>query len=196
MVGRCRPFVTPSPSLINTVPVADYDAPDVLVVSKPEQLRAIADDLRTKIVALLRERARSTQELAEALNLPKGTVGHHVKVLERAGLIKVVRTRRVRAVTEKYYGRVARLFVFRAEEAADVVPTLGAATLRQAADEVEHAPAGANFGLVRARLTPADARRLERRLDRLIDDFRAREVPEGILFGLVAALWSAEAPDA
>ena len=42
--------------------------------------------------------------------MPKGTVGHHLKVLEKAGLIRVVRTRQVRALTEKYYGRVARLF--------------------------------------------------------------------------------------
>ena len=42
--------------------------------------------------------------------MPKGTVGHHLKVLETAGLVRVVRTRQVRALTEKYYGRVARLF--------------------------------------------------------------------------------------
>src|SRR5919204_4535447 len=89
----------------------DYEAEDVLVVDKPDQLRALADDLRATMIALLRDRARSTQELAEELELPKGTVGHHLKVLERAGLIHVVRTRQVRALTEKYYGRVAWLFI-------------------------------------------------------------------------------------
>ena len=43
---------------------------------------------------LLRERAASTSELAVALEAPKGTVGHHLKVLESAGLIRVVRTAR------------------------------------------------------------------------------------------------------
>src|SRR5206468_3958555 len=57
----------------------DYEAPDVLVVSERAQLRAIADDVRTTIVALLRERARSTQQLAHELGMPKGTVGHHLK---------------------------------------------------------------------------------------------------------------------
>src|SRR5437870_1292731 len=75
-----------------TLPVPDYEADDVLVVSEPERLRALADDLRNKIVMRLRERARSISELAEELELPKGTVGHHVKVLEKAGLIRVVRT--------------------------------------------------------------------------------------------------------
>ena len=40
-------------------------------------------------------RARPLDDRARnALGLPKGTVGHHVKVLEKAGLIQVVRTRR------------------------------------------------------------------------------------------------------
>ena len=94
----------------------DYELDDVLVVEDPKQLRALADALRARIVVLLRERAASTTELAAALETPKGTVGHHLKVLETAGLIRVVRTRKVRALTEKYYGRVARLFVLKSDE--------------------------------------------------------------------------------
>ena len=74
------------------------------------QLRALGDFTRGRIIGLLGQRAASTTELAAALDMPKGTVGHHVKVLEKAGLVRVVRTRQVRALTEKYYGRVARLF--------------------------------------------------------------------------------------
>ena len=174
----------------------DYDAPETLVVSEPAQLRALADDLRSKLVARLRERARSTQELARELGLPKGTVGHHLKVLERAGLIRVVRTRKVRAVTEKFYGRTARLFLFRAEEAPETVPALGAAMLRTAADEVAQTSGPVNFGLVRARLSPADARRLDRRLDRLVEDFRAADAPGGRLHVFASAFWSREHVDA
>jgi DNA-binding transcriptional ArsR family regulator len=175
--------------------IYDYDAPDTLVVARPEQLRALADELRSRIVALLRERARSTQELSAELGIPKGTVGHHLKVLERAGLIRVVRTRKVRAVVEKFYGRTARLFLFQTEDAADA-RTLGATTLRQAASEMERAPESAGFGLVRARLTPKDAKRLERRLERLLDDFRAAETPDGVLSALAVGYWTAERPDA
>jgi DNA-binding transcriptional ArsR family regulator len=67
-------------------------------------LAALADDLRVRILAITRDRPASITELASELGRPKGTVGYHVKVLERAGLVRVVRTRRVRAVTEKYYG--------------------------------------------------------------------------------------------
>ena len=176
-------------------PIEAYEAEDTLLVSDPEQLRALATQPRHAILSLLRESARSISELAAEMEVPKGTVGHHVKVLEDVGLIRVVGTRRVRALTEKYYGRVARLFLFQGEEAPDAVPPLGAATLRQAAAEVEHA-ALTNLGLVRARLAPADARRFERRLKRLVDDFRAKDSGEGALVRLVVATWYSEPPHA
>ena len=174
------------------LPAPDYEADDVLVVRRPEQLRALGDDLRSKVIILLRDRAYSTTELAQKLGLPKGTVGHHVKVLEKAGLVRVVRTRQVRALTEKYYGRVARLFVFRsADTDGEDVRNVAAATLRRAAEEM--LPIGKDgrttFAVVTARLTDEDARRLTRRLERLIDDFRAADTPAGEAYGLAASLY-------
>lgn len=146
------------------------------------------------MVALLRDRARSTQELAVELGLPKGTVGHHLKVLERAGLIRVVRTRRIRAVTEKYYGRTARLFVFRVDD-DESERALASVALRQAAHEIERAPEGAHFSLVRARLTAKDRRRLVRRLERLIDDYLAADTPDEVMHVLATGFWNTEARD-
>jgi DNA-binding transcriptional ArsR family regulator len=179
------------PTIDGEAVAPDYEAADTLVIAEPEQLRALGDELRSRIVALLRGRARSTQELSHELGIPKGTVGHHLKVLERAGLIRVVRTRRVRAVTEKYYGRVAHLFLFEPEDSADA-RTLGAGALRRAAEQVERAPGPAGFALVRSRLTPADAKRLGRRLERLVEDFRACDDARGRLVGLAAAFWPIE----
>ena len=126
-VGRS----THSDQKVINLPSPDYEADDVLVIHEPEQLRALGDDLRSRIVVLLRERARSTTELAKALELPKGTVGHHIKVLERAGLIRVVRTRQVRAMTERYYGRSARLFLLQSTDAdAEITRDAVAASLR------------------------------------------------------------------
>jgi DNA-binding transcriptional ArsR family regulator len=110
---------------------ADYDAPDVLYVRRADQLKALGDELRGRIVVMLRDRAQSVSELAAKLKLPKGTVAHHVKVLEGAGLLKVVRTRRVRAVTETYYGRTARLFLY--EGGHEDVRNVDATKLRVAA---------------------------------------------------------------
>jgi len=181
------------------LPRPDYDAVDVLVVREPEQLRALADDLRAKIVVLLRERATSTTELAEKLQLPKGTVGHHVKVLEKAGLIRVVRTRKVRALTEKHYGRTARLFLFKGSDEADGggVRDVAAASLRTAAEEMLPSVDGdrTTFAVLRIRLGDEDATRFMRRLDRLLSEFRKADDPAGEPYGLAVSLYK-RAPDA
>ena len=144
------------------LPRPDYEADDILVVSETEQLRALADDARRRIVDLLRERAATTTELAESIGLAKGTVAHHLKVLEAAGLVQVVRTRRVRALTESFYGRVARLFVIKST------------------DELAH---------TRVRLSPKDAVEFQRRLEQLADEVRAAASLKGEEYELMATLY-------
>ena len=157
--------------------VADYDADETLVVSERAQLRALADDVRAATVALLRERAHSTQQLSAKLGIPKGTVGHHLKVLEQAGLIRVVRTRKVRALTESFYGRTAHLFLFqirgrgRRPRARRERPPPGRRPRSGARREI------GGFGHAKARLDRRTRAGFERRLKRLLDDFRAADVP-------------------
>jgi len=115
-----------------------------------------------RIVAVLRDRAASTTELAEEIGLAKGTIAHHLKVLEGAGLIKVVRTRRVRALTESFYGRVARLFVLKSS------------------DENPQA---------RVRLSPADVQSFQRRVEQLLHDFETSASAQGEEYELVATVY-------
>ena len=145
------------------LPQPDYDADDILIVAETEQLRALAGDVRLEIVKLLRERAQSTTELAAQVGLAKGTVSHHLKVLESAGLIRVVRTRKVRAVTESIYGRVARLY------------------LLKGADEAARS--------IHVRLSTADARRFRQRLARLRRDVEAAGSSRGEEHELLAELF-------
>jgi len=146
------------------LPVPDYEAVDILIVDEPQQLRALAGESRLRIVALLRERAASTTELAAELRLAKGTIGHHLKVLEEAGLVRVVRTRQVRAMTERFYGRVARLFLIKGAEEDEALAH------------------------VRVRLDAADARRFERRVGRLVRDIEACDSGIGEEYALVIGL--------
>lgn len=88
----------------------DYELADRIALTEPSQVRAISHPLRTTILGLLHERAATVSELAIAVARPKSTVAHHVKVLAENGLVQVVRTRRVRAVDERFYGRTARMF--------------------------------------------------------------------------------------
>src|SRR6187551_2410542 len=97
----------------------DYDLADRIALTTPSQVKAIGHPLRTTILGLLHERAATVTELAAAVGRPKSTVAHHVKVLGDAGLVQVVRTRRVRAIDERFYGRTARMFYVGVERSTE-----------------------------------------------------------------------------
>jgi DNA-binding transcriptional ArsR family regulator len=88
----------------------DYELDDTMELTSADQVRAIGHQLRTTILGLLHERAATVTEVSAAVRRPKGTVAYHMNVLHDAGLIRVVRTRRVRAIEERCYGRTARMF--------------------------------------------------------------------------------------
>src|SRR5262245_38935801 len=88
--------------------IPDYDLDEMVVVTAPGQLRALADPLRRTLLDLLLERAATVTEMARAVGRPKSTIAYHVNLLVDAGLLRVVRTRRVRAIEERSYGRIAR----------------------------------------------------------------------------------------
>src|SRR5262249_33685417 len=97
----------------------DYELADRIALTTPQQVKALGHPLRNTILGLLHERAATVSELAIALERPKSTVAHHVKVLNDAGLVQVVRTRRVRAIEERFYGRTARMFYLSVERDPD-----------------------------------------------------------------------------
>ncbi len=89
-----------------------YELDEFVDVDSVARMKALSDPFRLYLTELVLERAMSVTELAERVGRPKGTVAYHVDQLVDAGLLKVVRTRQVRAVEERFYGRVARTMVF------------------------------------------------------------------------------------
>ena len=83
---------------------------DVLVMTEMEQVRAIADPLRQRILELLIQAPLTTKQVAERLNEQPTKLYHHVEILERVGLVKLVETRPKRGTVEKYYQAVADSF--------------------------------------------------------------------------------------
>ena len=128
--------------------------------------------------------------------MPKGTVAHHVKVLEDAGLVKVVRTRKVRAMTERYYGRTALLFKIVGDE--DSYASALATLLADSADEIAHdAGKGKDpSSLVRAyaRVHVDRAREFAHRLEELQQDFDALDEEDERVYGFVAAVYATNMP--
>jgi DNA-binding transcriptional ArsR family regulator len=63
----------------------------VEVISDPAKAKVLVDPMRREVVRLLTDRARTEHDLARTLGLSEPSIGHHLKILRDAGLIKMVR---------------------------------------------------------------------------------------------------------
>jgi DNA-binding transcriptional ArsR family regulator len=72
-----------------------------------ETLKVLADPLRTQILDLLQPQALTVKEMASRLGLAPGKLYYHVNMLEKHGLVRVVETRQVANLTEKWFRAAA-----------------------------------------------------------------------------------------
>ncbi|MDQ6645456.1 MAG: helix-turn-helix domain-containing protein [Chloroflexota bacterium] len=73
-----------------------------------EQLRAIADILRVRIIDLLQEHPMTVTQLGDTLDMTPAKVHYHVRELEKVGLLRLVETREKGGILEKYYQPIAK----------------------------------------------------------------------------------------
>ena len=178
----------------------DYELEEMLTVDQPEQLRALFEDTRRQIVHLLLERAATISELAETMSMPKGTVGHHVGVLAEAGLIHVVRTKKVRAIEAKYYGRIARTFLIRFKDGdVGIAPDhfLASAAeefVKASATYAEHEETPIMSTLRHARIPDDRAAEWLIRLGELSQEFASEARGGDTTYAMLAAFYPTEHP--
>ena len=77
---------------------------------KPEVFKLLGDETRRKIMDLVRDRELNACAIAEELNMTPQTIYHHIKKLEKAGLIHVTREERCGHWIESYYQATAENF--------------------------------------------------------------------------------------
>jgi DNA-binding transcriptional ArsR family regulator len=178
-------------------PPPDYELADRIALTLPSQVKAISHPLRTTILGLLHERAATVSELAVALARPKSTVAHHVKVLVEAGLVQVVRTRQVRAIEERFYGRTARMFYVGVERSPD-----GEEMPRDFNDfEVAARESAAAFrdgklwGFIRhARISEAEASEFWERMAELVAEFDRLPRSGQTMYGFAIGVYPTDQP--
>jgi DNA-binding transcriptional ArsR family regulator len=82
---------------------------DTFLVETPEQLKALAEPLRQSLLEQFCAPATIKQAAAK-LGVPVTRLYHHVDQLLAAGLIRVAREEKRRAVSERFFQAVARRF--------------------------------------------------------------------------------------
>lgn len=126
---------------------------DLLHIETDQQLHAIGNLTRHRMLRVLRDGPATVTQVAARLGIAKGSSNYHMKVLAKAGFVHVVDTRKVRGVTELYYGVLDKVIA---------LPSGGPGQpehlMRLALADVESAPLGAEkdmrFKLLR--LSPAN----------------------------------------
>jgi DNA-binding transcriptional ArsR family regulator len=178
-------------------PPPDYELADRIALTEPAQVRALSHPLRTTILGLLHERAATVSELAVALGRPKSTVAHHVQVLARAGLVQVVRTRRVRAIDERFYGRTARMFYVAVERSADGddMPRDFNDFEVAARESSEAYRVGKLWGFIRhARISEAQASQFWERMAELVAEFDQLPRAGATMYGFAIGVYPTDQP--
>ncbi|MGW1227743.1 ArsR/SmtB family transcription factor [Streptomyces sp. NPDC001515] len=161
------------------------DLPETFHVTTDEHLRAVSNLTRHRIMAVLRFEPATITQIAERVGLAKGSSSYHVRLLERAGLVKVVRTRKVRGVMERYYAMAARSVTLPdpGEGGPDVL-------MRHAVADLEASPGpDRQVRMAHLRLTDAQFAELGERLQALADEYRALSDPSLPDTSLVFALF-------
>jgi DNA-binding transcriptional ArsR family regulator len=177
--------------------VPDYDLEEMVVVTAHDQLRALADPLRATLLELVLERAATITEMARAVDRPKSSIAYHVNLLVDAGLLRVVRTRRVRAIEERFYGRVARTFyigVLNRPEDKQVAAAINGLAQAAAESGPAHVADELRCTLSHARIPIEDVRSFWAQVQEIARTFAKIPRAGDQVYGFVAGLYPTDAP--
>ncbi len=163
------------------------------------QQRAVSDPIRSRILGVLQNVPATAKQLAERLSSTPGAIGHHLKLLERHGLVQIVARRQMRGIVANYYARTGRILNFNAPmQASDLDQANILTTARNELAEMmaEPRPWAEDEVHVMAyphiQLSARKATALGRRLDRLITDLIATpNEPGEPLYGIAIGMFRA-----
>ena len=157
-----------------------------------EQLRAIADLLRLRIIDVLKERPMTVTQLGDVLGEAPAKVHYHVRELEKVGLLRLVETREKGGILEKYYQPIARefsveksLFSAPLDEATTTLSSLFGQikegflrAFRKALEQKEEHPR-LSLGFIRVYLTAEEQKRISKEIAELLKPYEQRRDREG-----------------
>jgi DNA-binding transcriptional ArsR family regulator len=171
---------------------------DRFVITELDQLKAMADPMRVRLVEALTHRELTVAELAKRVGEPIGRLYHHVDLLLAAGLVVVTRRVKKRGTEERWLRSVARDIVVddgifavappSADDPGALVDLARSFFVGLGDDLAQAAHAGAIVQTDPARrvfleqqelgLTAAQYQELCRTLDRWIDEAKAASRPK------------------
>jgi DNA-binding transcriptional ArsR family regulator len=167
---------------------ADFTPEPALTLTNKQQIKAYVHPTRIMLLRLLAQEKRTISSIAKENGVHPANITHHFRILEQAGLIRLVEKRDTGKNLEKYYRAVVHHFVIQ----PDALPgqtglnkkALGLEILRdhlsaaiKAVSQHDEDDIVALLGV--ARLTAEDAARFEKKIAELFDEFGKCDSPAG-----------------
>ena len=175
-----------------------YEPQDSFLIRDLETLRTVSDPLRTQIYEILIQGPANVRQLGDRLGLAPSRLYYHVNLLEKFGLLRVVETRMVGNVLEKYYRAISyslhvdpNLLNFSTDEGKAAIEEMLIAGLDTTRDDLLRSFRARLFVLEQgstpkersmmvsrttARITDAYAEEFRARLQALIEEFGEKDL--------------------
>ena len=192
--------------LAEDIPVTMPELPARFTVNTVQQLKALGDTTRSRILGIIQLQPATAKQIADKLGIAPGTIGHHLQVLEAAGLVQIVARRLVHGIVAKYYTRTARIFEydfpsevsdsisialdFHAKVRDELVATLSEDTNNK--QEATFPEGRCTTAFPHARLSEERAKEYGKRIAAIIDDLiHEPSEPDGQVYGFYSAMFVA-----
>ncbi|HYX49858.1 MAG TPA: winged helix-turn-helix domain-containing protein, partial [Ktedonobacteraceae bacterium] len=172
------------------------DLPVCVVINTVQQFKAISDAIRSRILGIIQNQPSTAKQIADSLHASPGAIGHHLHVLEAAGLAQVVARRMIRGIVANYYTRTARIFKYDLPREVTGNTSINLDIMAKAYEEQAEAETNeeedvfqcASFPHVR--LSPQRAAYYSMRIQTLVDDIlRETPDPEGKVYGVLVSMF-------
>lgn len=188
------------PVLPEDVPVSMPELPARKVINTLQQFKAISDPIRSRILGIIQNQPATAKQIADRLGASPGAIGHHLHVLEAAGLARIVARRITRGIVANYYTRTARIFTYDLPDDVAGNKRIGLEIITQARDELAEALATIEEdplltdSFPHIRLSAERARFYYERLEALVDDIlHETPDPDGEVYGILISMFKAPA---
>jgi len=145
-------------------------------MSSLDELRATAHPIRLRLLSLLTGAAMSAAEAGRELGYSQATASYHLRVLERAGLVRVVETVRLRGGEAKRYRHESSAERFRFDDAQ---ASASASASAGAGDGTSGAIDAARAQVVAPKPTASSAEDRAEYVEALIHELRRRNARRG-----------------
>src|SRR5205085_7591134 len=152
------------------------ELPQSVSITSLQQFKAISDRTRSRILGIIQNQPATAKQIADILNASPGAIGHHLHVLEAAGLAQVVARRLIRGIVANYYTRTARIFTYDLPRQVTGDTSINLDIIAKAYEELAEAEADMKedvnqcAGFPHVRLSPERIKYFSERLQSLVDE--------------------------